>query len=83
MTMFDSYLKAQQLDRTMIKDSSDAGFLIATMASLTVAIVNLIVALLCYATCFLKLFYGKGLKIGGAFSIGTVEGFYSTRGNEF
>ena len=60
--------------------------LIATMASLTVAIVNLIVALLSYATCFLrflKLFYGKGLKIGGAFSIGTVEGFYSTRGNEF
>ena len=24
--MFESYLKAQQLDRTMIKDRSDAGF---------------------------------------------------------
>ena len=41
MTMFESYLKAQQLDRTMLKDSSGFNCYHA-MASLTEAIVNLV-----------------------------------------
>ena len=82
MTMFESYLKAQQLDRTMLKDSSGFNCYHA-MASLTEAIVNLVEWHFKLCNMFLQLFYGKGLKSGGAFSIGTVEGFYSTRGNEF
>ena len=49
--------------------------LIATMASLTVAIVNLVVALLSYATCFYNFFMEKASKVVVHFPLARLRGF--------